>query len=406
MDIRILPRRLSGAVTPPPSKSQAHRLLLCAALAEGTSSLHNIELSEDIEATLRCVEALGARIGRAGDGMTVTGCGGAQRTGDCPRFDCGESGSTLRFLIPVALAVCGGGDFTGRGRLMQRPQGPYETLFRAKGIVFERRGELLRVRGTLKPGRYALPGDVSSQFFTGLLLALPLLGGESVIQATSPPESADYIELTRQAQRLAGVDSRAEGARFAVAPQRYRAFEAAAEADWSQAAFWIAAAGLGSAVRVDGLNMASAQGDRHFADFAERLAAPGDVTIDVRDCPDLVPPLAALAAVRQGTCRLQGAARLRLKESDRLASVTAALRAMGGEVREESDALELRGLPALRGGATIDCAGDHRIAMMSAIAATRCQQSVVLRGADCVKKSYPAFWDDYCRLGGECHVLE
>lgn len=405
MDIRIEPRRLSGAVTPPPSKSQAHRLLLCAALAEGTSSLHNIDLSQDIEATLRCVEALGATVTRQGTSLRVTGVGGRRFAGEPPRFDCGESGSTLRFPIPVALAIAGGGDFTGRGRLLQRPLGPYETLLREKGIAFDREGDALRLRGTLPTGRYALPGNVSSQFFTGLLLALPLLEGESVIEATTDLESADYIEMTRRVQRLAGVESAAEGARFAVAPQRYRAFEAAAECDWSQAAFWLAAAGLGSDLTVEGLIETSAQGDRRFAAFARRLSADGDVTLDVRDCPDLVPPLAALAAVRRGSCRIEGAARLRLKESDRLATVTAALNAMGARVREEPEALAILGLPALRGGAEIDCAGDHRIAMMSAVAATRCESAVVLSGADCVKKSYPTFWEEYQRLGGDCHVL-
>jgi len=406
MDIRIEPRRLSGAVTPPPSKSLAHRLLLCAALAEGESSLHNIELSEDIEATLRCVKALGAEVTRAGRSLRVAGVGAKAPAGAPPLFDCGESGSTLRFLLPVALAVCGGGDFTGRGRLMQRPLGPYETLFREQGIAFECEGDTLRVRGTLRPGRCALPGDVSSQFFTGLLLALPLLDAPSAVEATTPPESADYIELTRRAQLAAGVESRAEDGRFTVRPQRYRAFEAAVEADWSQAAFWLAASGLGGAVRVKGLDPRSAQGDRRFAAFARLLAGGGDRTIDVRDCPDLVPPLAALAAVRAGRCRLEGAARLRLKESDRLATVSAALNALGADVREEPEALEIRGVPSLRGGAALDCAGDHRIAMMCAVAATRCEKSVVLRGADCVNKSYPSFWEEYRRLGGCIHVLD
>ena len=406
MDIRIEPQPLSGAVTPPPSKSQAHRLILCAALAEGTSDLHNIGSSEDIEATLRCAEALGARFAYEGDSLRVTGLGGRTYSGALPRFDCGESGSTLRFMIPVALAVAGGGLFTGRGRLMRRPQGPYFELFKEKGIAFEQTDEALRVEGRLPAGLYRLPGDVSSQFFTGLLLALPMLDGPSRIEATTALESADYIEMTRQALSAAGVETEAGAGCYTVRPQRCRAFEASAEADWSQAAFWIAAAALGNAVELRGMNASSAQGDRRFAAFAGELSRPGGVEIDVSQCPDLVPPLAALAAVRQGTCRLSGAARLRLKESDRLKSVSAALNAMGAQVSEESEALEIHGLPSLRGGAEIDCAGDHRIAMMSAVAATCCEQPVLLRGADCVNKSYPAFWEEYSRLGGSCHVRE
>ena len=406
MDLELKPRRLSGAVTPPPSKSQAHRLILCAALAEGTSSLHNIYLSEDVSATLACAGALGARCEAHGGGeLRVTGIGGKAPSSAQPRFDCGESGSTLRFFLPAALAVRGGGVFTGRGRLMRRPQKPYFDLFDEKGIAWRQEGDTLTVAGTLPAGVYRLPGNVSSQFFTGLLLALPLAEGESEIRATTALESADYIAMTLDALSLAGVESEGEDGRWLVRPQAFRPFEAAVEADWSQAAFWIAARFLGNELTVEGLNAASRQGDRRIAAFAGRLAAPGDLVLDVTQCPDLVPPLAAMAALREGSCRIEGAARLRLKESDRLASVTAALRALGAEIREEPDALVLRGVKSLRGGA-VDCCGDHRIAMMAAVAATRCEGgSVKLFGADCVKKSYPDFWEVYERLGGECHVL-
>ncbi len=403
MDLELSPRRLSGAVTPPPSKSQAHRLLLCAALAEGTSSLHNFYHSDDVRATLACAEALGARWEERDGVLYVTGRGGARR-GEPPHFDCGESGSTLRFLLPVALAVCGGGVFTGRGRLMRRPQGPYRELFEKKGIDWRQKGDTLTVSGALPAGEYRLPGDVSSQFFTGLLLALPLAEGVSTVRASTPPESADYIAMTLDALALAGVRIEETDGGFRVTPQKYRPFEAVVEADWSQAAFWIAARTLGNDLSVRGLDPVSRQGDRRIAACAERLAGPGNVEIDVRQCPDLVPPLAVMAAVREGGCRIVGAARLRLKESDRLASVTAALRALGAEIVEEPEALELRGVGTLHGG-EVDCCGDHRIAMMAAAAATRCSGPVRLRGADCVSKSYPDFWDVYKSLGGECHVV-
>lgn len=407
MDLELFPRRLAGTVTPPPSKSQAHRLLLCAALAEGVSDLHNIYFSEDVCATLRCIEALGADWeDRGGGRVRITGVGGQPRPGGLPRFDCGESGSTLRFLLPLALTMCGGGTFTGRGRLLQRPQKPYFDLFDEKGVRWELVNGTLAVRGVLPAGEYRLPGNVSSQFFTGLLLALPLAEGQSRLTAVTPPESADYIAMTLDALALAGVRIEAGENSWQIRAQTYRPFRASVEADWSQAAFWIAARQLGNAVELCALDGDSRQGDRAIVRFGEELSRDGDLVLNVSQYPDLVPPLAAMAAVRRGECRIEGAARLRYKESDRLSSVTAALRALGAEIREEPDALEICGAEALHGG-TVDCCGDHRIAMMAAVAATRCEGgSVRLLGADCVKKSYPDFWEVYQALGGECHVLQ
>ena len=211
----IRPRPLSGIVTPPPSKSQAHRLLLCAALARGESTIENAAFSEDIRATLRCVEALGARWSQPEPGtIQVTGTGGQPQSAgeELPRFDCGESGSTLRFLIPVALTAAGGGVFTGRGRLMERPQQPYFDLFREKGIFYEQKDGVLTVKGQLEPGEFAIPGNVSSQFLTGLLLALPLLPGESTVRLTTPLESRDYVCMTLEALGDAGIAVTKEGA--------------------------------------------------------------------------------------------------------------------------------------------------------------------------------------------------
>ncbi len=405
MNVEITPRRLSGAVTPPPSKSLLHRLIVCGALAEGVTSLHNYTSSEDLKATLACVCALGARTEevRAHE-LRVYGRGGKPETRQA-HYACGESGTTLRFFLPLSLALTGGGRFTGEGRLLERPLGPFEMLFHEKGIALRRGANELSVSGALPAGDYRLPGDVSSQFFSGLLLALPLLTAPSTLEATTEIESAPYIELTLAAQALADVRSERDAGRWIVAPQSYRPFEAEAEADWSQAAFWLAARMLGSAVSVEGLSRASAQGDRRIEEYAEALSQEGDVCLDVSQCPDLLPPLAAMAALREGSCRIEGAARLRYKESDRLSSVSAALRALGAELLEEPDALEIRGVKTLRGGAPVDCRGDHRVAMMAAVAATRCEKPVLLLGADCVGKSYPAFWRDYTRLGGEIHVL-
>ena len=408
MDIQITPKKLSGAVTPPPSKSQAHRLLIAAALAEGTSTLHNIARSQDIEATLRCVTALGGSWTETSPGtLTVTGIGGRRFSGgELPRLDCGESGSTLRFFIPIALAVAGGGIFTGHGRLMERPQGPYFQLFDKKGIFYEQKDGVLTVRGALTPGEYVLPGNVSSQFFTGLLFALPLLDGVSAVVSSTEIESQAYITMTLEAMRQAGVPvAERPGLRsFEVLHAAYHPFAATVEADWSQAAFWYAANFLDSRVEIRDLNPDSGQGDKVVSELYWQLARPGDAEIDVSGCPDLLPPLAVMAAVRSGTTRFVNAARLRIKESDRLSTITAALTALGAEVHEEPDRLIIVGKPSLPGG-TVDCANDHRIAMMAAIAATGCTGPVTVLGAECVQKSYPDFWEAYNTLGGDIHVL-
>ena len=388
MNLTITPGKLSGTVTPPPSKSQAHRLLICAALAGEGSVIHNLADSQDIRATRRCLAEL------ITDRRTL------------PELDCGESGSTLRFLIPLALALRGGGVFTGHGRLMERPQKPYFDLFDEKGVRYEQRDGVLTVEGRLTPGEYRLPGNVSSQFFTGLLLALPLLDGPSVIIPTTPLESEGYIGMTLDAMHEFGVDiasTRSLPPHYLISGgRRYQRAEVTVEGDWSQAAFWYAANCLGCTVDVRGVSQYSTQGDRVIESCCLELSQPGDTEIDMSGCPDLAPPVAAAAAVRQGTIRLVNAARLRIKESDRLAAITAALNALGARVTEHPDSLTIYGQDGLTGG-TVDCCNDHRIAMMAAIAATRCREPVTLLGAECVAKSYPDFWEHYRMLGGLFH---
>ena len=321
-----------------------------------------------------------------------------------PHLDCGESGSTLRFLIPVALAVAGGGIFTGRGRLLSRPQEPYANLFAAKGIFYAKEAQAITVGGVLTPGTYSLPGDVSSQFVTGLLYALPLLEGDSDIVLTSPLESKGYVDMTLLALRAFGVTAEETNRGYHIpGGQRYRPRPLTVEGDWSQAGFYYAANGAGNAVDILGLNSSSAQGDKVVADYYEILCRPGYAELDVSQCPDLVPPLAAHAALRgEGAVTyIKGAARLRIKESDRLAAVTQALNAMGAQVEEYPDSLTIHGRDHLDGGATVDSCNDHRIAMMAAIAATRCLAPVTIIGAQCVAKSYPNFWEDYEALGGQ-----
>ena len=409
MDVQITPRHLSGTVTPPPSKSMAHRLLIAAALGSGISTVRGVAMSQDVEATLRCLTALGGCWRQTAPGtLEITGIGGRRSApgSALPHLDCGESGSTLRFFLPIALAVAGGGVFTGQGRLMARPQGPYLDLFREKGIFYEQTDGALTVRGTLTPGEYHLPGNVSSQFFTGLLFALPLLDGPSTIVPTTAVESWDYILMTLDALTGAGVtaaEPRIPGEAFRVSPSTYQPFDRTVEADWSQAAFWYAAIALGSQLELTRLNAFSVQGDMAVVPHFLRLTQPGDREIDVSGIPDLLPPLAVMAAVRSGTTRFVNAARLRMKESDRLETTAALLTALGISAQTGPDFLTVQG-GAITGG-TVDGANDHRIVMAAAIAATASSSPVTIRGAEAVAKSYPDFWEVYQRLGGVIHVL-
>ena len=404
MNVTITPKPLEGTITPPPSKSQAHRALLAAALSGGVSLLSGLAQSQDIAATLSCLRALGTGVEEAGPGaLRIHGLGcSIPQAGPFPVFDCGESGSTLRFLIPVALVAAGGGRFTGRGRLLERPQGPYFALFEEKGVSYERTGDFLTVQGRLTPGTYALPGDVSSQFVTGLLYALPLLEGDSELVLTTPLESRGYVDMTLDVLRKFGIRVEETASGFRVpGNQAFQARDLTIEADWSQAAFWYAANFLDGEIDIQGLDHSSAQGDRRIALDYWTLARPGEVELDVSQCPDLVPPLAAIAAGRSGVTRLTHAARLRMKESDRLTAVADVLTALGAEVTEGPDSLTLTGRDTLPGGAVVDSHNDHRIAMMAAVAALACEAPVTVTGAECVAKSYPNFWEDYEKLGGE-----
>lgn len=391
MNVTILPGTLKGAVTPPSSKSQTHRAVLALMLAQGEGKLSNLAVSQDIQATQDCVAALKSGQPAQADGL--------------PLLDCGESGSTLRFLIPVALAVRGGGHFTGRGRLMERPQGPYIRLFEEKGISWNQEGACLTVAGQLEPGVYALPGNVSSQFITGLLYALPLLPGDSRIVLTTPLESRGYVDMTLDMLRRFDIKVEEQEDGFLVpGNQTYQARDLTLEADWSGAAFSYAANFLGAQVDIQGLNPDSVQGDRQIGTLYWKLARPGNVDIDLSQCPDLAPPLAVMAAVRKRTTRFVNAGRLRMKESDRLETIARTLNALGAKAQVGEDTLILEGLDHLEGG-TVDGCNDHRIAMMAAVAAVACKEPVTILGAECVKKSYPRFWEDYTALGGEIHGL-
>lgn len=391
MDLIITPTKLCGTVHAIPSKSQAHRLLICAAFAEHETRLRCPDTNRDIEATADCLRALGAEITRDEGGYTVLPVQSRPATAVLP---CHDSGSTLRFLLPVAGALGVDATFQLEGRLPQRPLSPLWEEMERMGCTLTRPTECtIRCQGKLNSGVYTISGGVSSQFITGLLLAFPLISGESQLEITGKLESAPYVTMTLKAIEQFGVMVQ----NFSVASnQRFTSpVTVTVEGDWSNAAFFLAAKALGNNITVTGLRQDSPQGDRAVAAL---LAEPEQKqTIDAADIPDLVPILAVTAACKQGAV-FTNIGRLRLKESDRVASVIGMIEALGGQAKADDTTLTVCGT-GLTGG-TVEAQNDHRIAMAAAIAATKCSQPVIILGAQCVEKSYPRFFEEYRKLGG------
>lgn len=413
MTITIQPNRISGSLPAIASKSAAHRLLLCAALSQTPTVVSCETTSADIDATIRCLVGLGAGI-KWQDGHYLVHPLSTRGTAPC-RLDCGESGSTLRFLLPVAAALGRTATFQLAGRLFDRPMDALEQALTAHGCRIERNAaeQTLTVSGKLTPGAFTLPGDISSQFISGLLFALPLLSAESTLVITGKRESVGYIDLTLQALQQFYITSIPTETGFLIAPARYESGgDLLVEGDWSNAAPFFCMAALGGSVRMTGLSSASLQGDKAILPLLAQMGASvkqrdGVVTvtggtlhpcdIDARDVPDLVPVLAAVAAAIPGRTHITGAARLRLKESDRLSTTAQLLNALGGTVTETPDGLDIDGKASLRGG-TVFAHGDHRIAMAAAVASVVCQNAVTVENAESVEKSYPTFWEDLERL--------
>ena len=386
--LRIEPGSLSGTLRVPSSKSMGHRALICAALAQGKSQVEEVSLSKDILATCDCLRQLGAEISSQEEtdgrtGFAVEGCRPHQAG---TVLDCGESGSTLRFLIPLAAVSGETFTFIGSGKLGSRPLDPYEAIFREQGLLFQKGSDTdnfpLKVRGPLRPGKFTLPGDVSSQFISGLLFALPLLDGDSTLEITGKLESQSYIALTLSALQKYGIRIEHENYRWyrILGNQQYQPRQGAVEGDYSQAAFWLTAGMLGRTINLLGMDPDSLQGDRG-------------------DCPDIIPVLTVAAALSQGHTEIIHAERLRLKECDRLQAMTTELNKLGAKITERPDGLSIDGVVEL-GGGTVECWNDHRIAMSLAVASILCREPLTLVGAECVAKSYPDFWEDFAALGG------
>ena len=406
----------AGALAAPPSKSMAHRAVLCAALADGVSRIGRLAHSQDIDATLGAAAAFGAQVEAAGDAAVITGAR-PLRAPAAP-VDCCESGSTLRFLIPLAALGGAAVTFTGRGRLMQRPQSVYQALFAARGLRFEQAGGALTAAGPLAAGRFELAGDVSSQFVSGLLFALPLLAGDSVIALRPPVESRSYIEMTRAAQRRFGVVSGWLDENTLAVPggQRYRPQQMEVEGDWSQAAFPAVLGALAGDVTVTGLAPDTLQGDAVILDILRRCggaARPAEggfrfvksplrgVEIDLADCPDLGPVLMAMGLLCEGETVIRNAGRLRLKESDRIAAMEQELRKFGGAISSSGGTVTVRRSPLHPPSEPLCGHNDHRVVMSLAVLAAAAGLPARIEGAQAVNKSWPGFFADLRQLGVE-----
>ena len=421
MDMTFFPAPLKGTVAAPASKSEAHRRMICAGLTRGATTLTGFMESADMAATARCLKALGAKVEQGEKTLTITGY--AKKPCKLPVLDCGESGSTLRFFVPIALAMAKGGVFRMHGRLGQRPMDVYRDLFVPRGVRW-RMGvgcdgaAELTVKGELEAGHYVMPGNVSSQFVSGLMFALPLLEEDSTLTVQPPVESAGYIRMTLEALTQSGIVME-EIVPFSwriPGNQQYKAQDGHLAGDYSQAAVLACAGAMGHEVTVTHLAKETTQGDRavlkHLAALgakvqenasgvtvtAEKLTG---TTLDMADCPDIAPILALTCQLAEGESRLTGCGRLRLKECDRLAATVEVLNVLGGNAKAEGDTIAVQGVKQLKGGVTLPDYNDHRMVMLGAIAASVAQEPVTVTGVQALNKSWPEFVNVYKELGGK-----
>ncbi len=416
MQVHIQPSAVHGTVTAPPSKSLAHRAVLCAALANGTSRISNLEYSQDVEATLAAAAQMGSRVLRDENAVQISSHAGFATF--IRPVDCGESGSTLRFLIPILSLSGQKVRFTGHGRLLQRPLSVYADVLPAHGSLFTQDENTVTVFGAPLAGRFDLPGDVSSQFISGLLMALPLLDQSSTIVVKAPFESRSYVELTRAVQAAFGVQSQWRGDRTLFIPgaQEYASCDFTVDGDYSQAAFLAVLGAAAGDVTVRGLTEGSAQGDAAILDILRRCGAEPVRTadgwrfakaaltatdIDLADCPDLGPVLMVLGALCTGTTVIRNAGRLRLKESDRIASMQEELAKFGVTLAADGDTLTVTGGKVSAPAAPLSSHGDHRVAMSLAVLALAAGVPAEIGGGEAVAKSWPGFWDALFSLGAE-----
>lgn len=402
MNVRLSPTKLKGSITIPPSKSMSHRALICASLSEGESIVENIIFSEDIKATIGAMTELGANFKVMENKVHVSGI---TIPPSVASIDCNESGSTLRFVIPIAAALGVATTFFGGGKLPERPITPFLRELPKKNIAIAYNGTMpFAINGKLKAGTYELEGDISSQFISGLLFSLPLLDGNSQINLTSPLQSRPYIDMTIDCMKKYGVlVTEFEDKYLIKGNQMYSLDRFEVEGDYSQAAFFLVANALGSDVRCDGLDKDSLQGDRKIIEIINSIKRSDGTlapfNVDVGEIPDLVPILSVLASFCDGKSTITNAARLRIKECDRLEAMEVCINAIGGKVTSTEDSLIIEGVKSFKGG-VVDSYNDHRIAMAMTIASTKCENELTINGAECVEKSYPHFFEHIKMLGG------
>lgn len=407
MNLKISPSKLSGTVEIPASKSYAHRALICAALADGESVVSGVTMSKDIEATIGAMQSLGADFKINSDSsISVSGIRVPAHTAE---IDCNESGSTLRFIIPVAAALGTESEFFGRGRLPERPIDIYTRELSKNGVSFDYNNTMpFSISGKLKSGVFEVEGDVSSQFITGLLFALPLLDGDSVIKLASKLESKPYADITIDCLSRFGIEITENHNEYRIkGGQCYKPCNMRVEGDYSQAAFFCVANALGSEVRMDNLCESSVQGDREIVNIIENMRCGGKLKCfraDCSDIPDLVPVLTVLGCFGSETSVIYNAKRLKIKESNRLEAISVTLNKLGGNVKVTDDGLIIEPVNSFHGG-EVDSFGDHRIVMSAAIAATKSEGDIIINGAEAVEKSYPDFFRDYTWLGGIANVI-
>ena len=417
-NVNVEPSQLNGTVAIPPSKRDVHRAIICGALSRGKCVISPVDLSEDIKATIGCVETLGAKVNISEGVLTIDGS--EMFKGNNYQIFCNESGSLLRFIIPVVSAMGISATFTGAGRLPERPIGIYLDCLPKAGVKCTTKSGLpLTVEGQLQPGEFEIPGNVSSQFITGLLFALPLLKEDSKIILTSPLESVAYVDITINVMKKFGVIiETTDYGYFVKGNQKYIPKNYTTEGDWSNAAFFMTAAAIKGDITVTGVDKNSAQGDKEIAEILKRFGAKVEFTdngvrvqkgdlkatdLDARQIPDLVPILAVCATFAEGITHITGAERLRIKESDRLSAIANAINQLGGNVIEKPDGLVITGVKSLKGG-TVQGVNDHRIVMAMSVATLMATDTVTITDMESIKKSFPNYFEEYNRLGGISYV--
>lgn len=409
--MRVKPSKLEGSVRAIPSKSFAHRALICAAISDGVSQIIFDKTSDDIDATINCLRVLGAKIEKFEYGVRVQGI---SKSDNIPTIDSKESGSTFRFLLPLASTIYEQAIFIGEGRLPNRPIKDLMDAMKYRGVEFDSECLPFKTNGLLTPGRYEISGNVSSQYISGLLFAALNLNGRSEVIVNTNLESKSYVDITVEVMRDFGADIIEKENGFLVNESKLKAQSYKVEGDWSNSSFLLVAGAFGK-VSVKGLNVESSQGDKKILkileDFGAEVVISDEVTVasrdrnpidvDLKDIPDMLPILSILAAsVDGGVSRFYNASRLRLKESDRIKSTADLITSLGGKVEERDDELLIYGTNGLSGG-IVDSHNDHRIAMAAAMASTISDNDIVIKNSKAINKSYPTFFDDFVDLGGK-----